>query len=286
MSHGDLLLTGASGVIGTAIARRLAAAGYTLHVTSRKPAKLKPLAKELLTSGARVHIYPLDLAKRKTIDQLTTAFFRNAKKPLGLIGGAGHMGELGQMMDARFDAWLQTVDENFTAQAVLIRSFLLAYRKKRLTQGRIILFSGAGLGGDGPYSHMSAYGSAKAALTHLVEALAGEIAPLGITINAIAPGQVLSTITKQVLKAGDKAGHLKALAERCMQTGGTSPDLAAQLVEYLLSPQAAGITGRLLSARFDQNRLRENPGSVAAEASLYRLRRIDDDLYARKNPKP
>jgi len=282
MDQGDILLTGASGVIGTAIAKRLARAGYRLHLTSRQPTRLKALATELHQSGVPVSLIKLDLAKHATIEKVVHAFFRSAKNPVGVICGAGHMGELGELSQARLSAWLKTVDENFTAQVLLIRAYLLAHKKKRLTRGRIVAFSGAGLGGDGPFSHMSAYGSAKAALTHFVEAISAEVQPLGITVNTIAPGQVLSTITQQVLKAGNKAGHLQASAQRCIETGGTSPDLAAQLVEFLLTPAADGITGRLISARFDLDSLRNDPSKVNTQPSLYRLRRIDNNLYEKR----
>jgi NAD(P)-dependent dehydrogenase (short-subunit alcohol dehydrogenase family) len=278
---GDILLTGASGVLGSAIARRLSRAGYALCLTSRNPSRLKALSAELKAQGGNISVLKLNLEKVSDIEAGVKRFFKTAKQPSGLVSCAGDMGELGLLADANLKRWLQTIHDNFLAQAVLIRSFILAYQKHKLSRGTIIVMGGAGVGGDGPFSHMSAYGSSKAALSHLVEAIAAEVQPLGLTLNAIAPGQVVSSITEQVLKMGDKVGHLAAMAKRGMETGGTSPDLTAQMVESLLKPEARAVTGRLLSARFDLDALRQNPEKLIEQPWLNRLRRIDNALYSR-----
>jgi hypothetical protein len=54
------------------------------------------------------------------------------------------------------------------------------------------------------------------------------------------------------------------------------------MIEYLLSPDAQSVTGRLVSARFDQNALRQNAAQIAADRHWYRLRRIDHELFGPK----
>jgi len=172
--------------------------------------------------------------------------------------------------------------ENFMMQAAMIHAFAQCFSKHRLKQGTIITLSGAGLGADTIFDRLSSYSTAKAALTHLVEALAPEFKELGLTINAIAPGQIRSSITQQALDAGAKAGPYAQSARQCAETGGVSPELAADLVEFLTGPKGRVISGRLLSARFDRPALEKNLKAIANDSNLYRLRRIDNDRFEAK----
>jgi NAD(P)-dependent dehydrogenase (short-subunit alcohol dehydrogenase family) len=279
----DVLLTGASGAIGSAIARRLAAAGYTLHLTSRSKSRLKRLAQEL-HSKTQVVFYELDLSRLESPKRIIQKFFKEAREPYGLVCNAGDLGALGAFLDLNFDDWMKSLRQNFLGHAAMIHAFAKAYATKRLKSGSVVILSGAGLGGAVKHTHLSSYGAAKAALTYLTEALAPEFFELGLTINAVSPGQVKSGLTESAVKAGVKrAGAYARYAEKCMTDGGVSPDLAAQLVEFLMSPTARKITGRLLSARFDQETLREKADTISQDADWYRLRRIDYDLF---QPKP
>jgi NAD(P)-dependent dehydrogenase (short-subunit alcohol dehydrogenase family) len=281
MNHAqkDILITGASGVIGQAIARRLAGPGVTLHVTARKKGKLDSLLRDLASSGTNIQTYILDLAKPDAGRKIVAEFFRKAKSPYGLVCNAGNMGALGQFHETPFKAWAQGITENFLSHAAMIQSFAERFYAKRLKQGAIVVFSGAGVGGNSTFDRMSSYSTSKAALVHLVEALAPELESLGLTINAVAPGPVLSGMTQQALKAGARAGDQKKRALECKSSGGVSPDLAATMVEFLMSAEARAINGRMLSARFDLPSLRSHPERVRKDSNLYRLRRIDNELF-------
>jgi len=277
--HGskDVLLTGASGAIGTAIARRLAKAGFRLHLTSRDSKKLTGLQKEF--SKSPPVLYTLDLQNLDEARGVVDQFFKNAEHPFALICNAGDLGVLGRFLDTDFNTWHESLNQNFLAHAAMIHAFGLRFVSGNIDEGSVVVLSGAGLGGP-VTPNLSSYGTSKAALTYLVEALAAEWSPHHLTINSVAPGQVKSGITEQALRAGaDRVGVYAESARKCMESGGVSPDLAAQLIEFLLSPAARGVSGRLLSARFDQKRLREDTEAVAQNKHLYRLRRIDEDLF-------
>lgn len=279
----DVLVTGASGTIGSAIARALAKSGFNLHLTSRALARLTPLVKELTGLGAQVETYEADLVNVRQCEKAVDAFFGRAKNPYGLVCNAGDLGVLGTFLRLGFDEWSAAVQKNFVAHAAMVHSFGRCFVSGGRKGGSIVLLSGAGLGGTVAHTHISAYGTSKAALTYLAEGLAEEFKELDITINAIAPGQVNSGVTAQAIRAGvEQAGLYAKKAEESMKNGGVSPDLGAQLVAYLMGPEARKITGRLLSARFDQERLRKEVQSVAGDADLYRLRRIDNDLFSKR----
>jgi NAD(P)-dependent dehydrogenase (short-subunit alcohol dehydrogenase family) len=277
----DIILTGASGAIGSTMARHLAAAGFSMHLTSRDPGRLKNLVAEISKYKTGVHSYALDLLDLKQGREVAETFFRKAAHPFGLICNAGDLGLLGPFLDCRFEDWAKSLQQNFVAHAAMIHAFGRNFRATGRKGGSIVILSGAGLGGAIGHANLSSYGTAKAALTYLAEALSLEFRELEININAIAPGQVKSGITEQALRAGvERVGAYAESAQKCMETGGVSPDLAAELVTFLMSPAAKGISGRLLSARFDQKRLRKQTKQIAGDPHLYRLRRIDDELFS------
>jgi len=276
----DILLTGASGVIGSAIARHLANAGFRLHLTSRDPARLKPLVSEISKKSGNVRTYALDLSNLQQDRQVVEMFFQQASHPFGLICNAGDLGLLGPFLGEPFEDWVKSIQQNFLGHTAMMHAFGRGFQATKRKGGAIVILSGAGLGSAISHANLSSYGTAKAALTYLAEALSLELRDLEITINAIAPGQVKSGITDQALRAGaERLGAYAESARKCMETGGVSPDLTAKLVTFLMSPSARGISGRLLSARFDQKRLREEPDNVAQDRNLYRLRRIDEELF-------
>lgn len=280
MSKKDVLITGASGTIGGTIAKSLARADFNLHLAVRDKSRLERLDKELVRLGATVFDYPMNLRDSSSCEKTCQEFFKNAENPFALVSAAGNLAVPGKLLDVDFQSWSDGFTENFMSHIFLVRCFSSEIVKNKIADSRVVLFSGAGVGGNGSFANVTSYGAAKAALAHMAEALGEELSPHGIKINAVAPGAVLSAITDQAIKAGiERIGNYASSALECKKSGGVSPDLAAELVNFLLSDNAHQISGRLLSARFDQKVLREDPGAVAKDRSLFRLRRIDSDLF-------
>jgi NAD(P)-dependent dehydrogenase (short-subunit alcohol dehydrogenase family) len=126
---------------------------------------------------------------------------------------------------------------------------------------------------------VSAYVTSKAAIVQFTECIARELAPYGIFLNAISPGAVVTEMTAGVIAAGpDKAGpelYARTLQQR--ESGGEPPELAARLVAWLLSPAAKDLTGKMLSAKWDD--VSRVVPETANRSSLYTLRRIDGALF-------
>ena len=116
----------------------------------------------------------------------------------------------------------------------------------------------------------------------LTENLAPVLAESGVRINAIAPGFVATRMQEAVLEAGpERAGDdYFARTERQVAEGGVPPEAAAQLATFLLSDDAAGVTGKLISAQWDEWR---DPGvrrKLADDPDFATLRRIDGEWFA------
>jgi NAD(P)-dependent dehydrogenase (short-subunit alcohol dehydrogenase family) len=139
--------------------------------------------------------------------------------------------------------------------------------------GSIVLLSGGGA--TSPFPRYTAYASSKVAVVRLAESLAEELAPLGVRVNALAPGFVATRMHEETLVAGKRAGddYLRSTREQ-LAAGGVPPELAGRAAVFLLSDAAAGITGRLVSAPWD--RWWEWPArrGQIEESDLFTLRRI------------
>jgi NAD(P)-dependent dehydrogenase (short-subunit alcohol dehydrogenase family) len=145
--------------------------------------------------------------------------------------------------------------------------------------GSFVTLSGGGIGGPGMASRVSAYTSAKAAVAALTEAVAVELRPFGVRINAIAPGAIATRFMDPVVDAGPDVVGVELYDQVSAQRRQpVSLDRFDALIRFLLDPAAPFVTGRILSARW------ESPESLRADppgddSSRFRLRRIDDDLY-------
>jgi NAD(P)-dependent dehydrogenase (short-subunit alcohol dehydrogenase family) len=144
-------------------------------------------------------------------------------------------------------------------------------------EGSIINFSGAGVGGPNPPGRMSSYTASKAAIVALTEVLGVELAPHGVRVNAIAPGAIATSFMRPVLDGGPQIAGDALYDQIAHGQGNPTPiEPTLALVRFLLSPASVHVSGRFLSARWD------DPATLVAAAvagSRRTLRRIDDALF-------
>ena len=123
----------------------------------------------------------------------------------------------------------------------------------------------------------SLYSSSKAAVIRLTESLSQEVAPCGVTVNAIAPGFIATGIHQATLQAGKEAsGALYEKTKMKLDQGGDDPAQAAKLALRLATKECL-ITGKLLSAIFDP--WEDQSKDEKLDPDLYTLRRIDNTFY-------
>jgi 3-oxoacyl-[acyl-carrier protein] reductase len=190
-----------------------------------------------------------------------------------LICAAAIQGAIGPAMQADPRAWSDTVRVNLDGTFFPIRAFwdLLGAGARR---AKIICFSGGGA--TKARVNFSAYAASKTGVVRLVENLAAEWAGLPVDINAIAPGAITTAMTRETVRLGpDRVGREEfEAAQRQIESGGQPIEKALGLVEFLLSEKSDGITGRLLSAQWDDW---ASLGAHTAELSaseIFQLRRI------------
>jgi 3-oxoacyl-[acyl-carrier protein] reductase len=192
-----------------------------------------------------------------------------------LVNAAGIQKPIGALCETSAEEWIRNIHVNLIGSMLCCKHAVPAMRTRG--KGKIVLFAGGGATSPRPY--FSAYACAKAAVVRLAETIAEEYRGDHIDINAIAPGAVNSRMLDEILEAGERAGSRELeSAQGRKEQGGASPDRAAELAIFLSSDASDGITGKLISAVWDDQgtleALRSRP------SSLYTLRRIDGVHFA------
>lgn len=183
-----------------------------------------------------------------------------------LIVTAGTQPILGQILDCPPPDWVKAVSHNLLIAVNCLHAFR-PLLDSNLVKGRpkVILLSGGGATEGRPY--FSAYACAKTAIVRLVETLAME--QPSWDVNAVAPGAMGGEMLNEVVRAGPfKVGQAEYAKAKTLK--GT-PDKAVDLIEWLISPEANKVTGKLISAIWDQ--WGKNHLATLQDASTYKLRR-------------
>jgi 3-oxoacyl-[acyl-carrier protein] reductase len=190
-----------------------------------------------------------------------------------LICGAGMQGPLGPAMSLTSQAWIESLNTNLngTFQTVLAIYPLLKNAERR---AKVACFSGGGSTAPRPF--FTPYAVAKAGVVRMVENLAHEWATERIDINAIAPGAVNTHMTEEVLAAGpDTVGkneYEKTVEQK--RKGGTPLSKVGEAIDFMISPESDGISGRLISGLWDPYRSFPELRSQIQSSDVYTLRRI------------
>jgi 3-oxoacyl-[acyl-carrier protein] reductase len=154
----------------------------------------------------------------------------------------------------------------------MTRRILPHFKARRY--GKIVQLSGGGA--TAPLPRLTAYAASKAAVVRFAESVALEVAECGIDVNALAPGPLNTGMMSELLAAGPDAvgADLYARMQTLAEEGGTPLDVGAALAVFLASAESDGITGRLLSAPWDDWASLPSRRQALAESDVYTLRRI------------
>ena len=227
------LVTGASGGIGAGIARALHAQGASVVLSGTREVALQALAADL---GERVFVHAADLALAEAADQLIEAAEAAAGPLAILVNNAGMTRDM-LALRMREEDWQAVLDVDLSAPFRLARAALRGMLRRRA--GRIINISSV-VGATGNAGQAN-YAAAKAGLIGMTKALAQEVAPRGVTVNAVAPGFIETPMT-------DRLGETqrgKLLGAIPLGRLGQPADVAGA-VAYLASDEAGWITGATL----------------------------------------
>ncbi|MDQ3075451.1 MAG: 3-oxoacyl-[acyl-carrier-protein] reductase [Pseudomonadota bacterium] len=227
------LVTGASGGLGSSIAKALAAQGARLALSGSNVDKLNAFAAEI--GGDHVAL-PCNLSEPVEVDQLVPRSVEALGKLDILVNNAGITRD-NLTMRMKDDEFASVIQVNLEAAFRLMRAACKPMMKARF--GRIIsVTSVVGVTGNPGQAN---YVASKAGLIGMSKAVAQEVASRGITVNCIAPGFMSSAMT-DALNEAQKATILSRIPAGAM---GTGEDIGAGVV-YLASREAGYVTGQTL----------------------------------------
>jgi 3-oxoacyl-[acyl-carrier protein] reductase len=235
----NVIVTGGSRGLGLEMSRVLAAAGYRVIAVARSATAELEAAARTAHEAARgaVEFRSCDLSQ---LDALS-AFVRALRAEFGAIyalvnnAGLGTAGVLGTMRDKDIE---QLVKLNTLSPIVLTKYVLRSMMSERC--GRIVNIASV-VAATG-YSGLSVYSATKASLVGFTRSLAREVGPLGITVNAIAPGFIDSAMTQELTAAQrDQISRRSALKRMADAVD------VARSVEFLLGDAGRNVTGTVLT---------------------------------------
>jgi len=235
------LVTGASGGIGSSIARALAGQGARLALSGTNPAKLRAFREELNASfphhdhDGHVEI-TCDLSNTTQVEELVPATIDTLGKIDILVNNAGITRD-NLAMRMKDEEWEQVIRINLEAAFRLMRAATKPMMKARF--GRIITITSV-VGATGNPGQMN-YAAAKAGLVGMSKSLGQEVASRGITVNCVAPGFIRTPMTDVLPDAQKDALNARIPMGRM----GEGEDIGAA-VAYLASKEAGYVTGQTL----------------------------------------
>ena len=233
----NALVTGASGGIGSAIARALAAQGARIALSGSNGVKLRAFREQLNeeTGGDHVEI-SCDLSDPDSVEKLVPATIDTLGSIDVLVNNAGITRD-GLMMRMKDDDWRDVMNVNLDATFRLMRAATRPMMKAKF--GRMIAITSI-VGTTGNPGQMN-YAAAKAGVTGLTKSLAQELASRNITVNCVAPGFIRTAMTDEL---GD-AQKSDLNAKIPMGRMGEGEDIGAA-VAWLASREAGYVTGQTL----------------------------------------
>ena len=237
----NVVVTGGSRGLGLGIAHKLATSGYRVIAIARREGEQLASVMREIERGQRgaVHFRPFDLGAILEIPELVSGLRKEFGSIYGLVNNAalGTSGLLATMHNAQIE---RTVQLNTISPLILTKYVVRSMMAGAGGGGRIVNI--ASIVGFTGYSGAAVYGATKAAILGFTRSLAREVGPLGINVNAIAPGFIDTEMTRGFAEA-----QREQIARRSALRRTADVDDIANAVAFLLGDQAKNMTGTVLT---------------------------------------
>jgi len=250
------IVTGGGRGIGRAIAQALAGAGAKVAVAARSLDQLDEAVASIQKQGGRAFAFATDVTDQQAVEQMVSEVVKQLGHIDLLVNNAGIAGDEGPIWKVAVEDWWRVLEVNLYGPFTCARAVLSGMVARR--SGRIInVGSNAGIRAAAVYS---AYSVSKAALLRLTDCLAEMTKAYGISVFAISPGLVRTTMTQDLPIWKDVPDSDWAPVER-----------VGELCVYLASGKADALSGRYLHVHDDTKGLVQRADEIQRN-DLYALR--------------
>jgi len=233
-----VLITGASRGIGAAIAERFASVGMNvvIHYLQAHEAA-NEVARRCIARGAKAMTIAADISSKEQLERMKEKLHKHGMVPDILVNNAG-ISHYGMLTDVTEEEWDRVMNVNLKGTFLCTQAFMSDMISRKY--GRIINVSS--IWGISGASCEVLYSTAKGGLNAFTKGLAKELAPSGVTVNAVAPGAVDTD-----MMAGFDGEERNAIRNEIPAGRFAQPDEIASLVYFLALPESGYITGQIIS---------------------------------------
>jgi 3-oxoacyl-[acyl-carrier protein] reductase len=270
----NVIITGGTVGFGKALAEKFLGEGANISICSRNEQQLFDTQSELLSKFPNriILVKKCDVSIEKDVKEFIAYSLDTFKMIHVLILNAGVYGPMGPIETVSLDEWRKSIDINLFGVLLPCRELIPHFKQNKY--GKIIVLSGGGA--TNPMPNLSSYATAKAAVVRLVETLSKELLSYNVDINAIAPGAMSTRMMQQVIDAGPEivGDEFFKKNQNWKQNGATSMELGTNLAVYLSTADSNGVTGKLISAQWDDWKNFGNHLNDLQNSDIYTIRRI------------
>lgn len=276
------LITGSSRGLGATIAKQFVLEGADVIITARSGEELNQVADALrrdCRDGQSVWPLTCDVSETAEVDRFFEQVGSRISKLDALVNNASIFGPMGNLEVVSWAEWVETMKVNVIGTAYMCRMAIPLLKKSE--RGKVVNISGGGAAK--PMPSLCAYATSKAAVMRFTEELAEELRAFNIDVNSVAPGPLNTRFVDEAIAAGpERLGlPLYEVIMNIRESGGTPFELGANLCVYLSSRLSDGVTGKSISARFDDWENLHERVSELDSSEIYTMRRIDPSTIKR-----
>lgn len=272
MTKKNVLITGGTRGLGRHLVTSFWEEGYSVVILASNKIGLNSILKSLKSrKNQKKIILKCDLGNAKMISSITQTIKDEFSHLDVLINNAAVQGPIGHFSKMADADWDKVININLKAPIYLCRNFLPML--KNSSSPSIINISGGGA--STPRENFSPYALSKTALVRFSEIIAEELSDQNIKVNCIAPGMMPTDMVKEILNENNEPGINEVTkANKVLIDQKYSFEKVSNLALFLASDESRGITGKLISAVWDNWSNWPNHLSELNNSDLYTLRRI------------